>query len=173
MKLTQEIIDALHICYYPDPVLGKVAKQIEVITPEIIALSVKMIDLMHEAKGIGLAAPQVGVSIRMFIINPGGEGLEDLVLINPKLTDFEGQSEIEEGCLSLPGIHADIKRSATCKVRAQDIEGNFFEIECDALLSHVVQHENDHLDGIMIIDKLSTLGKMKHRKAIKELERDY
>jgi len=173
MKLSLENIAHLKICLYPDPVLSKVAKSIEVITPEIVALANKMVDLMHEAKGIGLAAPQVGVSLRLFVINPSGEEGEDIILINPKLDNFEGQSEIEEGCLSIPGIHCDVKRSASCVVRAQDVAGAIFEIDCEALLSHVVQHENDHLDGILIIDKLSTLQKMKHRKAIKELERDF
>jgi peptide deformylase len=173
MKLTVENIEHLQICLYPHPILSKVAKPIEVITPEVIALANKMIDLMHTASGIGLAAPQVGVSLRLFVMNPGGEAGEDIILINPKLDNFEGQSEIEEGCLSIPGVHCEIQRSATCMVRAQDLTGIFFEFNCEALISHVVQHENDHLDGVLIIDKLSTLQKMKYRKVIKELERDF
>lgn len=161
----------LSIVLHPDPVLRAVAKPVESVTPEIQAICLRMLELMHEAPGVGLAAPQVGLSLRLFVANATGEPDDDMVFINPVLT-VEGKlmEDMEEGCLSLPGINASIRRPKTVSIEATDINGNRFRATSDDLPARVWQHENDHLDGVLIIDKMSPIDRMANRKAIKELE---
>ncbi len=166
-------INKLRIINYPDPRLLVPAKPVEMINDEIRALSDKMIDLMIEASGIGLAAPQVGVGLRLFVNSLTCSRDDALVFINPELSDFEGESVMEEGCLSLPGIHVKVKRPASCVVKAQNLEGKLFEIKAEELESHNVQHETDHLDGRLIIDRIGSLDKMACRKKLKQLEKEY
>jgi peptide deformylase len=130
-----------------------------------------MLDLMHEAPGVGLAAPQVGLPIRLFVANATGEEEDDMVFINPVITvDGKATEDMEEGCLSLPGINASIRRPKAVTIEATDINGNRFIASSDDLPARIWQHENDHLDGVLIIDKMSPIDKMANRKAIKEME---
>lgn len=149
------------------------ASPIETITPEIVDLANKMIDLMIEARGIGLAATQVGVGLRLFVSSLNPEEQDAQVFINPQLDDFQGISEIEEGCLSLPGVHVKVRRPATCVITAQDITGEKFSFQAQELEAAVVQHETDHLDGRLIIDRATIIERLTCRKALKQMELDY
>ena len=166
-------IQHLKIIVYPAPILKKKAQPVEQITPEIENLAQKMIDLMVQARGIGLAAPQVGVGLRLFVASVTSDANDAQVFINPQIDDFQGISEIEEGCLSLPGIQVKVRRPAICVITAQDLTGESFSFQAHELQATVVQHENDHLDGRLIIDRASTLQRIGFRKTIKQLELDY
>ncbi len=163
----------LKICKYPDPVLRTPAKPIDRVNERIQRLADRMTDLMLEQEGIGLAATQVGVALRMFLMCLDGRRENVQVFINPELSDFQGWSDMEEGCLSVPGIRAKVRRPASCTVRALNLEGNRFVYDAVDLAAICVQHESDHLEGKLFIDRLSPLAKIACRKAIKTLEREY
>jgi len=166
-------IKKLRICIYPDPLLRRIAKPVDQFNRDLAALVGRMTDLMLESDGIGLAGPQVGLSLRMVVVSPTGKRQDTQVLVNPELSNFQGTAETEEGCLSLPAIRAQVQRPASCTLTAQDIEGNKYSLEADGLLATVIQHEIDHLDGVLFIDRLSTVGRMACRRALKQLEREY
>ncbi|WP_260703824.1 peptide deformylase [Edaphobacter flagellatus] len=159
------------IVKYPDPVLAKKGEPVTVFDKKLKTLVDDMFASMYEAQGIGLAAPQIGLSQRLTVIdvsfkkNPE----EKIVLINPEIIEREGQQCEEEGCLSLPEIRDKVKRAAKVKVRAQDVNGEWFEIEGEELLARAFQHEIDHLDGILFIDRLSRLKKDLTVRKIKKL----
>lgn len=159
------------IVLYPDPVLAKRGEDVKVFDDKLKTLVEEMFESMYEAHGIGLAAPQIGISKRITVIdisfkkNPE----EKIVLINPEIIEREGQQYEEEGCLSLPDIRDKVKRAAWVKVRAQDVNGEWFEIEGEELLSRAFQHEIDHLDGVLFIDRLSRLKKDLTVRKIKKL----
>ena len=129
-----------------------------------------MMLLMAEAEGLGLAAPQIGLSWRMFIARDDPEGDTARVYINPTVENLSSNLVIrEEGCLSLPGINAEIRRPQSVTIRAQDLEGNEFELSSDELLARVWQHDFDHLEGVLITDRMSKLDRLANRKPLKEL----
>ncbi len=164
-------IDSLAIVHYPEPVLREKARPIERVDDEVRAVARRMIELMHLAPGVGLAAPQVGLPWRMFVANPTGEEGDDRVYINPELTALAGGNAArEEGCLSLPGVTVEVTRPAEATIRALNIEGNALEESADDLLARIWQHEYDHLEGVLIIDNMSAMDRMANRRAIKELE---
>jgi peptide deformylase len=133
-----------------------------------------MFDSMYAAEGIGLAAPQIGISKQLTVIDVSfGERPEDkLVLINPEVLHTEGSQTEEEGCLSLPDIREKVRRAARVKVRAQNLKGEFFEVEGDELLARCLLHEIDHLHGILFIDHLSRLKRDLVQRRIKKLIRN-
>lgn len=154
----------LPIVLYPDPVLKEKAKQVEEITPEIKELLSNMAETMYDAPGIGLAAPQVGVSLRACVVDVGENKESGRVprlykLINPEIIKKEGKIKYEEGCLSIPGVHEVVQRFSNISVKALDDNGEEFILEADDLLSICIQHEIDHLDGILFTDRLSGLKK--------------
>ncbi len=165
----------LPIYTYPDPVLAKVAKPVEQFDQKLEKLVRDMLFTMYHAPGIGLAAPQVGESIRLFVIDvdfereevtrpDGTEGMEfsnlrPMVFINPKFTKKEGEAIGKEGCLSVPDVYEEITRAERIVVEYQDLKGNKRTMEADELLAICLQHENDHLDGVVLIDRLSPLKK--------------
>ncbi len=162
--------DRLAILLYPAPVLRRVAEPIASIDESVRAVAARMIELMHEAEGAGLAAPQVGLPWRMFVTR-ADDRHPDLVYVNPRLSDVSRRTVArEEGCLSVPGVTAEIRRAASVAVTALDLEGNEFTLRDGELLSRVWQHECDHLDGILIIDKMSPMDRIATRKTLKELE---
>jgi len=163
----------LQIICYPDPALAKQTQPIEKITTETIDLAQKMIDLMIDSAGVGLAAPQVGILLRLFVMSTTGKHEDAQVLINPELSNFDGTSELEEGCLSVPEVRAKVRRSATCTVTATDLQGNRTVMDVRELAATIVQHETDHLDGKLFIDHLNTLSRMACRRTLKQLEADY
>ena len=164
-------IDSLAIVHYPAAVLREKARPIEKVDDEVRAVAQRMIELMHQAPGVGLAAPQVGLPWRLFVANPTGETGDDRVYINPELTTLTGGSAArEEGCLSLPGVTVEVTRPAEATIRALDIDGNSFEDSGADLLARIWQHEFDHLEGVLIIDNMSAMDRMANRRVIRELE---
>ncbi len=157
-----------------DRVLSQKAKPIENITPELKEFIEDMIYSMYETDGIGLAATQVGESIRVFVVDiewhQEGCSKNPLVFINPKFTFFEGESVNEEGCLSIPGVYEKVTRAEKVVIEALNIDGEKFTIDTDEFLAIAMQHEYDHLDGILFIDKVPKLKMILHRKCIKELK---
>ena len=161
------------IILYPDPRLKKMGQPVTAFNQEVHDLVVDMLRLMRESGGVGLAAPQVGANLRLFVMNPSGEAGDDRVYINPILSHAEGHEEGEEGCLSLPDIRVKVNRSKTVKIEAQDLEGNRFEQAASGFIPRVWQHEFDHLNGILLTDRMGPVARMTHRKKLKELEERY
>ena len=165
--------DELKIILYPDPRLKKPSQPVEAFDESLRNLVVQMFNLMREAHGVGLAAPQVGKNLRLFVMNPSGEAGDDQVYINPELLDGDGSDEAEEGCLSLPDIRIKVNRNKIITIKAQDLDGNSFEQSASGFIPRVWQHEFDHLNGIMLTDRMGPVAKMTHRKRLKELEEAY
>ena len=149
----------LSLVYYPDPRLQQACKLIEKVTPEIKELAKNMIETMYAENGIGLAAPQVGLQIRMTVVDVSEDQNQPLVLINPEIISKQGNVNSEEGCLSIPGYRDIVKRAAEISVKALDLDGQEFQIDAKELLARCIQHEIDHLDGVLFIDRLSRLKK--------------
>ena len=163
----------LKIILWPDPRLKKVSKPVETFDPTLKALAARMFELMRAAKGVGLAAPQVGQNVRLFVMNATGEPADDRVYVNPMLTDGEGEDELEEGCLSLPDIHVNVVRFKQMKMTAQDLDGRPFEEAASGFPVRVWQHEFDHLNGTLITDRMGAVAKMAARKTLREMEEKY
>jgi peptide deformylase len=159
------------ILKYGDPVLETPCDPLEEFdTEELKQLVDDMFETMYDASGVGLAAPQIGVLKRLTVIDCscGEDPGERLVLINPEILAAEGKQVGEEGCLSIPGFREDVKRAQKVTVRARDAKGKTFEIEGEDLLARAIQHENDHLDGVLMIDRMGLLKKrIVHRKMLK------
>ena len=153
------IMAILEIKIYPENILKQKADQIKVITPQIEKLTENMIKTMYTASGVGLAGPQVGLDKRIFVIDPEPELKKPLVFINPEIIKKEGRIISEEACLSLPGIGAKVSRAERVILRARDIKGKQIEIRADGLLARIIQHEFDHLDGVLFIDRLGFFKK--------------
>lgn len=149
----------LKVLRYPNPILKKKAKTVKKIDLHIRALIDDMEETMRATHGIGLAAPQVGESIRVIIANIG-EGVH--VIINPKIVKKEGDQEFMEGCLSVPGVNGPVKRPLKVKVQGLDRNGSKIELEAEGLLAVVLQHEVDHLDGKVFIDRIPDPSLIKH-----------
>ena len=166
-------INNLRLRHYPDPILRCPAQPVEIFTPDVAAIVEKMTEIMLANNGIGFAGPQVGLSRRIVVISLSGKRADVEVLINPVLSNFQGNSEIEEGCLSLPGIRANVRRWAACTVKALDINGQEFILDAVDLGAIVIQHETDHLDGKLFIDRLNSVSRMACRKNLKQLEKEF
>jgi peptide deformylase len=159
------------IVKYPDLVLAKRGEPVTKFDDNLKILVEEMFESMYAAQGIGLAAPQIGLSQRLTVIDISfrKDPEAKIALINPEIIHREGQQYEEEGCLSLPEIREKVKRAAKVKVRAQNTDGEWFEIEGEELLARAFQHEIDHLDGILFIDRLSRLKKDLIVRKIKKL----
>ncbi len=144
----------------PDPVLRQKAKRISRLDPSLRRLIGDMIETMHEAKGVGLAAPQIGVSLRVVVIRLPEEDAEDIVLINPEIVKTSGEREIEERCLSIPGYSGKVKRAVSVTVKARDENWKEFRIKGDELLAQALEHEIDHLSGVLYVDRLESPDKL-------------
>ena len=145
----------LRMRFLPEPVLGKQAKKIGKILPSLKRLTGDMIETMHEHNGVGIAANQVGSLQKVCIIQtPDME--EPMVLINPEITNREGEREVVEGCLSIPGYRGTVKRSVKIRARALGLDGKVIRINADELLAQALEHETDHLNGILYVDHLAS-----------------
>jgi peptide deformylase len=162
------------IVKYPDPVLARKADTVTVFDKELIKLTTDMFESMYLAEGIGLAAPQIGISKRIFIVDLScGKRPEDrLVFINPEILTREGKQIEEEGCLSLPDIRDKVSRAYNVRMRAQDEHGKWFEIDGEELLARAFQHELDHLDGVLFIDRISRLKRDLIIRRIRKLQKN-
>jgi peptide deformylase len=163
----------LEILKYPDKILKKKAAPVTAFDQELRTLIDDMIETMHAAPGVGLAAPQVGVSKRLAVIDVGikGEDVPLITLVNPVFLRKEGSVKFEEGCLSVPDYTSKVTRAERVVVRAQDGEGKEIEIETDGLLAIVLQHEIDHLDGILFLDRLSPIKREFFRKRFQKSQK--
>ncbi|WP_367606273.1 peptide deformylase [Legionella sp. W05-934-2] len=158
------------IVYLPDPCLRKVAAPINQFDDALQTLIEDMFDTLYEARGVGLAAPQIGISKQLSVIDVIGDKKNQLVIINPKIIEREGEKEYVEGCLSVPGPYEKVIRADKVTVSALDRHGKPFEISADGLLGECLQHEIDHLNGKLFIDLLSPLKrKVARRKMDKHL----
>jgi peptide deformylase len=161
----------LTIVHYPAAVLKTRAKPIEKIDQNVRAVAERMIELMNAEEGLGLAAPQVGLPWRMFVTRDAADHDSSHVFINPRLRVSDNEGVIhEEGCLSLPGIRADILRPKGIELIATDLDGREFTVTSSEFIARVWQHEHDHLNGVLIIDKMAPMDRLATRKTLKELE---
>ena len=167
------MFDDLKIILYPDPRLKKASEPVRAFDERLRLLVARMFELMREAKGVGLAAPQVGQNIRLFVMNPTGEPADDRVYVNPVLSDLEGEDEAEEGCLSLPGIHINVVRGKQARMQAQDLDGKPIEEVATGFIPRVWQHETDHLNGTLLTDRMGPVARMAARRTLKDLEERY
>lgn len=158
----------LKVLHFPDDRLRTVAKPVAEVTPEIKQLVSDMLDTMYDENGIGLAATQVDVHLRVVVIDLSEQRTDPLVLINPEITERDGNTSYEEGCLSVPQNYASVERAATVKVKALDRHGQPLELVADGLLAICLQHELDHLVGKLFIDYLSPLKRDRIRKKLEK-----
>jgi peptide deformylase len=152
----------LEVRLYGDPMLRRKAAHVREVTPEIR----DMVETMYNQAGIGLAAPQVGIPYRLLVMDDGKGGAR--ALINPVITSRNGSVTDEEGCLSLPGIFADVERSKSITVQATNEDGQPFDLEANGMQARVIQHEMDHLEGVLFIDLLSPVARDRIKKRIQK-----
>lgn len=166
---------SIRIVKYPHPVLRYESKPIRRVDAELREIAAQMLDLMYEAEGVGLAANQVDLPLRIFVANPAGkrgEG-EELIVINPELQLPKGSEIDREGCLSLPGLFGDVRRAKQIRLSAYDLQGNPIERLLDGFLARIVQHEYDHLDGKFFFDRMSEDQRSELEPGLDELEIEY
>lgn len=165
----------LKIVHYPEPVLLTVGKPVgeEEFDDNLKKLVEDMFETMYEAGGVGLAAPQVNISKRLFVMDvPVGEGLSNkIALINPEIVTQEGEQIGDEGCLSFPGIYTKVRREVRTVVRYRDVFGREQELDCTDLSARCVLHETDHCDGIVFLDRMTTLKREFAKRKIKKLQK--
>ena len=159
------------IIYLPDPRLRKVSTSIEIFDNKLQVLIDDMFETMYDARGVGLAAPQIGININLSVIDVTKDKSQQLVLINPKIIHSEGEEEYQEGCLSIPGAYDTVKRAKTVTMQALDRDGKPYEMTASGLLGEAFQHEIDHLNGKLYIDLLSPLKKNIARKKLEKFLR--
>jgi peptide deformylase len=167
------MFEDLKIILYPDPRLKKMSQPVGVFNERLRQLAARMLELMREAKGVGLAAPQVGENIRLFVMNPTGEPGADRVYVNPVLSVGEGEEEAEEGCLSIPGIHVNVLRSKEVHMQAQNLDGQPIEEIATGFIPRVWQHETDHLNGTLLTDRMGPVARMANRRILSDLKEQY
>ena len=162
------------VTLFPDPVLRKVALPVEEFDQSLAHTVEAMFECMRASSGVGLAAPQVGLRRRILVLNPTGEPEDDLSLINVTITDrFGPESAFEEGCLSFPEIYGEVTRPESCRLTAQKVDGTAVELEVDGFTSRIIQHEYDHLEGVLLVDRMSPADKLRNRQALEALVEDY
>lgn len=159
------------IIYLPDPRLRKVSIPVERFDDKLHTLIDDMFETMYDAKGVGLAAPQIGINIRLSVIDTIGDKSQQLVLVNPEIIASEGDVEYQEGCLSVPSVYDTVRRAEKVTIRAQDKFGEFFEMRAEGLLGECFQHEIDHLNGKLFVDLLSPLKRTMARKKLDKFKR--
>lgn len=168
--------EPLHIVHYPHPVLRTRSRPVELLDENLRRTVRGMFELMYAARGIGLAANQVGLPFRFFILNLTADPEQpehEQVFINPEIVKRHSSDEAEEGCLSLPGLYAPVQRAKRIRTKSYDLEGNLVETEAEGLLARAIQHEIDHLDGKLFIDYLGLLTRAKVASRIRQFEKDY
>ena len=164
----------LTIVKFPEPVLSKRGEQVTVFDDELRKLIEDMFETTYANQGIGLAAPQVGVSKRVIVIDlsMGKNPEEKIVLVNPEILHKQGRLYEEEGCLSFPEIREKVHRFAEVRVKAQDVDGNWFELDGTELLARCFQHEIDHVDGVLFTDRMTPLKRSMCLRRIRKMQRD-
>ncbi len=173
--MTSSLRDTLRIVPYPHPTLRYVSKPVKRVDTELRATVQRMIELMYEARGVGLAANQVDLPLRLFVCNLAGkpDDGEEQVFINPVLQRPKGTAEAEEGCLSLPGVYADVTRPERIRLHAYNLQGEEIDTELSGFAARVVQHEVDHLNGVLFIDRLHPSARADVADQLDELQTVY
>ena len=166
-------VEKCRITHYPAQVLGKASQPVEKIDDNIRRLAARMLDIMIEQKGIGLAAPQAGVPLRLFIISLDGSRENVRAYVNPTVKAEGPLVENEEGCLSVPGIFTKIKRYSQATVTATGLDGKTFTDKSEGLYARALQHEFDHIEGVTIVNRMPTTARIAHRKQLKMLEEEH
>ena len=161
----------LKILEFPDPRLRKVAKHIQTVDSKIVELADQMLSTMYEAPGIGLAASQVNIHKRLIVIDTSESRDQPLVLINPEIKDFNGSTEIPEGCLSIPGFYEPVNRFQSIEIHAVGRNGEPYTLEASDLLAVCIQHEMDHLEGKLFVDYLSNAKRSLIRRKLRKLQK--
>jgi peptide deformylase len=166
----------MKIVFYPHPALRAKARPLTAIDAKVHEHAARMLELMYEHKGLGLAATQVALPYRLLVMNLTGDPTkrdQESVHINPVILERKGSVEDEEGCLSLPGLYAKVRRAKTVKVQSYNLKGELVEQTVHDLAARCWQHEVDHLDGVLFIDKMGTIARLTTRGALREFEREY
>lgn len=166
---------SIRIVHYPHPTLRYHSKPIRRVDAELRHIAAEMLDLMYEAQGVGLAANQVDLPLRMFVVNPAGirnEG-EELVVLNPELQFPKGSESDREGCLSLPGLFGEVRRAKQIYLSAYDLQGNPIERQLDGFLARIIQHEFDHLNGKFFFDRMTEEQRRELEPGLDDLEIEY
>ena len=163
----------LDLVLYPAPILRKPAGPVGPVTDELRETAREMFRIMYESRGVGLAGPQAGIPLRIFVLNVTGKPEDERVFLNPEITARSGEILDEEGCLSFPGVAAHIVRAERATVRATDLEGKEVVLEGEGLLAKAFQHEMDHLEGILILDRMTPADRLAAAARLKELEKKF
>ena len=163
----------MEVRQYPDPVLRAGTEVVDRFDPSLADLAQEMIVTMRSGNGLGLAAPQVGLARRLAIVATDTEPGHETVLVNPEIVSSEGWEEAEEGCLSFPGIYVKIGRFTRVRVRYHNLKGGVCEMEAAGLVARAVQHELDHLEGRLLVDRMSAVQRLTHRRRLRELQDRY
>ena len=173
-QICQADLQSLTLVGYPDPRLRRQCTTVQVFDKALEALIARMFEVMFDRRGIGLAAPQVGLNARIFVASPSFQDDDRKVYVNPEILFAEGQQESEEGCLSLPGLTAKVKRFRYVTIRATDPSGEPFEETLEELPGRAyLQHEIDHLDGRLLIDRMGSVALLTARRLLKDLEKQF
>ncbi len=166
----------MEIVKYPDPVLRRSAEKITTFDSELQKTASDMLNTMYTLKGVGLAAPQVGLGLSLLVLNPPGDPSdtdEELVLVNPEVVSRKHLEWDEEGCLSFPGIYAEVERHRDIVLRYQNLDGEDVEMKSTEFQARVIQHEMDHLQGILFVDRLTPADKIRLGSKLQEMEQAY
>ncbi len=163
----------LCIIHWPDPRLKQPSKPVERFDDKLRLLANRMLELMKQSKGVGLAAPQVGVNVRLFVMNPTGQELDDRVLVNPVLSEGDGLEEQDEGCLSLPGLTVNVERFRTLRLTAKTVAGDPIDDVETGYLARIWQHELDHLNGTLLTDRMGPVARLSNRRLLKKLDEEF
>ncbi len=164
---------ALELLRYPNPRLREICTAVNEVDEFAVALVKRMFELMFAHRGVGLAAPQVGVSVRLFVASPTLDPQDRRVYINPTIVSSEGRQDGDEGCLSFPDISCRVRRHSNVTVRAQNLRGEWFEETAEELAARIIEHESDHLDGRLLVDRMGSVAKLANRQILKELEEQF
>lgn len=166
----------LRVITYPHPTLRRKARPLRRVDAELRSMVAEMFELMYKHAGCGLAATQVDLPYRLFIVNESGDRTlkdQEMVFLNPVLSKHKGSEEDEEGCLSLPGLYAPVRRPAQVSIEAYDLSGKQIKLDAKERFARVLQHENDHLDGVLFIDRLSPTQRLAAKDQIEEFEHEF
>jgi peptide deformylase len=168
--------EILNVLKYPDPVLRRGGKDVTEFDDALKATVADMLATMYSYRGVGLAAPQVGLEINLLVLNPEGDPEktdDELVMINPEIVSRKTLEYGEEGCLSFPSLYAEVERHKKIRVQYQDIEGQSQEVSFSDFLARIVLHEMDHLQGVLFVDRLSATERIRVRNALADMEAAY
>lgn len=166
----------MKIVNYPHPALRATARPVAGIDKDVLLAAGQMLDLMYKHEGLGLAAPQVDLDIQLLVMNFAGDPEvkdQEFVAINPVIVDSKGVVNDREGCLSFPGLYQNVRRAKTVKVQAYNLKGELYEMECSELPARVWQHEIDHLNGVLFIDKMGPVGRMGSKRDLEQFIREF